>query len=381
MLNEFVKKGNLFFVLLILFVSNVSAVELFYDNFESGNLNGWTLNSLSNVTNWTANQTNSYQGNWHAQSRPLNSLISANVMERTISTAGYSNINFSYYRKIVEFDNSSDEFRVKWFNGVKWITLEDTPEIVINDSNYVLKNFVLPKSANNKVNFKIKFECSANAQNEFCRVDNVKISGQVKPVIQVTPSYVGALEYMTDNWYSVLVNQSSQTVTFRGLNQSNNQGLIVVPIDSQNHFSKRINYVWFDGWFDNSSLYLNQYVGTGNSYFGNSSQMSSGAYVTQVTLPNSLYAGINSSILVTLLTNFNTMQSQFAPSSSLGAQTTANIDPIWNAAGHPYGEVLYQSQVLTNGSLSSAEISEWVKEDLSVNGMTPRWTVSLTKSI
>ncbi len=296
-------------------------------------------------------------------------------MERTISTAGYSNINFSYYRKIVEFDNSSDEFRVKW------ITLEDTPEIVINDSNYVLKNFVLPKSANNKVNFKIKFECSANAQNEFCRVDNVKISGQVKPVIQVTPSYVGALEYMTDNWYSVLVNQSSQTVTFRGLNQSNNQGLIVVPIDSQNHFSKRINYVWFDGWFDNSSLYLNQYVGTGNSYFGNSSQMSSGAYVTQVTLPNSLYAGINSSILVTLLTNFNTMQSQFAPSSSLGAQTTANIDPIWNAAGHPYGEVLYQSQVLTNGSLSSAEISEWVKEDLSVNGMTPRWTVSLTKSI
>ncbi len=153
---------------------------IFYDNFESRTLTGWTNTAVSGALKWTASTTNPQQGSWHAQSQPRSTSEPASVLERQISTIGYENIKFSYYRRLVELD-SGDEFKVKWFDGTSWIFLEQTGSNSARDSSYKYKEFALPSSANNNANFRIKFECTAGAVSEFCRVDNVNISASSAP--------------------------------------------------------------------------------------------------------------------------------------------------------------------------------------------------------
>ncbi len=153
----------------------IGPVELFFDNFESGTLNGWILAKVSGANYWTTSITNPYQGTYHAQSQPMSTTEPASTIEKTISTSGYSNIKFSYYRKLIGLD-IADEFKAKWYDGATWQILEQTGSNSANDASYIFKEFTLPSSANNNPNLKIRFECTAGAVSEFCRVDNVKIT-------------------------------------------------------------------------------------------------------------------------------------------------------------------------------------------------------------
>ena len=151
--------------------------QIFFDDFESGTLNGWTTTAVSGANTWTNTNTNPYLGTRHAQSKPQSTIEPASILERTISTVGYNNINFSYYRKLIGLD-TADEFKVRWFDGAVWSILEQTGSNSANDASYIYKTFNLPASAANNPNFRIKFECTAGAVSEFCRVDNVNIMGQ-----------------------------------------------------------------------------------------------------------------------------------------------------------------------------------------------------------
>ena len=155
----------------------VGPATLLFDNFEDGNLNGWTTNAVSGGNVWTVVSINPYQGVYHAQSKPMSTTEPASVLERSVSTSGYVVVTVNYYRKLVGLD-IADEFKAKWFDGVSWRVLEQTGSSSANDAGYVLKSFVLPASAGNNANFKIRFECTAGAVSEFCRVDNVEIVGQ-----------------------------------------------------------------------------------------------------------------------------------------------------------------------------------------------------------
>ncbi|MGV8152430.1 MAG: BPL-N domain-containing protein [Candidatus Nanoarchaeia archaeon] len=147
-------------------------VAFFFDGFESGSLASWTLTTIEN--NWKISTLNPYQGSYYAEAKPMNTNVPASVMERAISTAGYSNIKLSYYRKLVGLD-AADEFQAKWFDGVNWNVLESTGSSSANNAAYIYKEYALPSTASNNANFKIKFECTAGATSEYCRVDNVKL--------------------------------------------------------------------------------------------------------------------------------------------------------------------------------------------------------------
>jgi hypothetical protein len=151
--------------------------QIFFDDFESGILNGWTTTTVYGGFAWTNSNTNPYLGTRHAQSQPRSTTEPASVLERTISTMGYNNINFSYYKKLIGLD-VADEFKVKWFNGATWTVLEQTGGSSANDANYISRTFILPIGAGNNANFRIRFECTAGAVSEFCRVDNVLVIGQ-----------------------------------------------------------------------------------------------------------------------------------------------------------------------------------------------------------
>ncbi len=173
------KKISLFFILFgMFFISLVGATTIFSDDFEDGGIADWNLTAVSGANNWTASSTNPFNGLWHAQSQPQSTTEPASVMEMNVSTQGFNNINFSYYRRLIALD-AADEFQVEWFNGTSWIVLEQTGGASADDASYLLRSFNLSNVGNNNSNLRIKFECTAGAVSEFCRVDNVTITGDL----------------------------------------------------------------------------------------------------------------------------------------------------------------------------------------------------------
>lgn len=150
----------------------IGPTEIFFDGFENG-ISGWTLSHASGANDWTVSTANPYFGSYHANVNPADTDNPASSLERTISTVDHSNIKFSYYRKLV-LPTDLKMFKAKWFDGTTWRVLEST--VHVSDTGYLYKEFDLPPSANNNPNFRIKFECTSGAINDYCRVDNVKLT-------------------------------------------------------------------------------------------------------------------------------------------------------------------------------------------------------------
>jgi len=363
---------TLFFYLL----GTVSASTIFYDGFESGNLSGWNLDPSTNGVNWTDSQSDVYAGNWSAQSHTLSASLS--TMTKSINATGYLNITLSYYRKLVGLD-ASDRFRARWFDGSNWVSVEDTSGTAVNNSNYVFMNFSLPANVYNNPQFAIRFDCNAQSSDEYCRVDDVLVTGQ--PIIPLT-NYIGFFDYMPGQTYSVFIDQNAGHVVFTGSNISNQNVVFIVPIlpyYSQNHLSKRINYVWFDGWFDNQSLYLNQYVGINSTVTAPAVQLSNpDLYYSSLIIPGIPYLGLSNEPVDVTINSVAGMSKLYPIAYPLSLVSYSFIDSIWNTAGHAYGPELFETRLIQAGNSSTISVSQWVKEDLGYNGMNPKWTVPLT---
>ncbi len=364
---------------LFLFLSFASAVSIFDEGFESGILSGWELSSAWNGTNWTAMQNDSNYGVWHAESNPQDTHIEVSNIEKSISTIGYQNISVSYFRKLTGLD-SGDSFRVKWFNGNNWTYLENTENVT--DSNYIYRYFSLPSSAVNNSNFKVRFECSADAQNEYCKLDDVSVQGDaISAGTNVSSgNYQGHFNYMPGYVYGFFINasninNSNNYITFSGLNQSNQGSYHSAQLDILNRFVKRINYVWFYGWFNSQNLYVNQYVGTGNIYSAPAMVGFPGSYYALVNLTNVPYFGQFSSVQVYMnsISNLSTI----VPVGYSSLYTVSSIDSVWQTAAHVYDPILLQTRIVQNANQTNIEVELWVKEDLAYNGMIPRWTSPL----
>ncbi len=215
------KKGvrlEVLFSILILFTlflaSDVKATTIFSETFESGTLGGWTLSNAAGANNWTASSTDPFQGSFHAQSLPQSTTEPASVIERVISTSGYNNIIINYTRKLIGLD-AADEFQMEWFDGTSWAILELTGSSAADDLSYLSKQFSLPSGANNNANLKIKFECTAGAVSEFCRVDNVLILGDIidstPPIVTINFPTNGSFYKSTLN-FNVSLNENGSII-------------------------------------------------------------------------------------------------------------------------------------------------------------------------
>ena len=205
-------------------ISAFAQTEIFFDGFESG-ISGWSLSHASGANDWTASTTDPYQGSYHAQSQPSSTTEPASIMEKTISSSGYQSIIINYSRKLVGLDGV-DEFQVKWFDGSTWQILEQTGANPADDLAYVSKQFSLGSGANNNAAFAIKFECTAGAVSEFCRVDNVKIVGD-EIIIDTTAPDISII-YPQNISYSVnvgLLNYTASDANLQACWYSLNNGL------------------------------------------------------------------------------------------------------------------------------------------------------------
>ncbi len=141
---------------LMLCISLASAVTIFSDDFNDGDLNGWTItNNPSSLpgTQWTA--INNY-----AEAKPGNGSASPSegttTLQRIISSSGYESIIVGYGRQLEDFE-SSDFFNISWsIDGSTYTSLESNS--TGGDSSFVSKSFNLPSSANNNANLRLKFD-------------------------------------------------------------------------------------------------------------------------------------------------------------------------------------------------------------------------------
>lgn len=192
----------------VFLMSLASAATIFSDDFNDSNLNGWIITNNPTTlsgTSWT-NAITAY-----AEAKPgASSTLGTSILSRTISTSGFENIVVKYDRQLVGFD-SEEEFKVLWSaDGISFYVLEETLTLTPDDTNLVQKTFNLPSSANNNANLQIKFECSTNAQSDFCKLDNVIIEGTV-PSASLTNAAICAYDD------GITTNEGELEVTIKGI--------------------------------------------------------------------------------------------------------------------------------------------------------------------
>ncbi|MBW2999716.1 Ig-like domain-containing protein, partial [Candidatus Woesearchaeota archaeon] len=140
----------------------------FFEGFESGSLltNNWTNTGAGN--DWVIDTNYPYAGTYAIEGDPQG----LSFLETNVSTAGFYNITFSYYREDWAMD-AGEYCGVDWYNGTDWIEL-DNSSIGWGYTQFV---HFLPSSADNNPNLKIRFKVYAGLPNEECYVDNVKVMG------------------------------------------------------------------------------------------------------------------------------------------------------------------------------------------------------------
>ncbi|MEK6926018.1 MAG: hypothetical protein AABW50_01950 [Nanoarchaeota archaeon] len=356
------KKYLLFFVLIFSF-NLLNAVVIFNDTFESGTLSGWGLSAVSGANNWTASSTDPFGGLWHAQSQPQSTTEPASVMEINVSTQGFNNINFSYYRRLIALD-AADEFQAEWFNGTGWTILEQTGSVSADDASYLQRSFNLSNMGNNNSNLKIKFECTAGAVSEFCRVDNVTVIGDTILVNDTTPPQI-TISSPLNATLNTSTPRLNLTVTEPNIDR------VWVSIDN----GPNITYAYSNGTIDFGKLNLifaDDFGGYANGSDGSLTWTNPLSFRTAI-IENKTYKLFNETAIIDALsyiTNFNNLNYEtnvkvMVPNGSFGG---AYLTPR-------FGDVNNKYEIALDYDFSSININKVVNGSWS--NLAALWTGNL----
>ncbi|MEK6908576.1 MAG: putative S-layer protein [Nanoarchaeota archaeon] len=167
---KFVKLTSLFAViaLAVLSLAFASASTLFLDDFNSGVPSQWTPGT------WTLSS-----GYLESGASSANNSINS-IATRSASTSNFNNIVLSFDRWLFDSGNNNFETGNNFivsisYDGVTFVQVSSVTGSTA--TSFTSQSFTLNSSANNNSNFKIRFECSTDSGNEFCRIDNVRIDG------------------------------------------------------------------------------------------------------------------------------------------------------------------------------------------------------------
>ena len=137
-------------------------VSLFFGGFESGNFSaeGWATSGIPQVST-AADQGGTYGAR----------VRSTSWIEKSISTAGHTDIELWYARRTSGLDSGEFLYVESW-NGSSWTTIE-----TVNSTGWGFPGWALPGDAANNSAFKIRFRTNANRNNERGDVDDVEVIG------------------------------------------------------------------------------------------------------------------------------------------------------------------------------------------------------------
>ncbi|MCJ7693449.1 MAG: hypothetical protein MUO22_08555 [Sedimentisphaerales bacterium] len=145
--------------------TTMSAVTLFSDGFESGDLDtgGWTSGGDVSVNN-----KSEYSGKYGVE------LQLTGWIEKVISTTGYTNIHVKFAALTKGLDVEGYEYLfVEWFDGSDW-----NEAAAIRPGSWSLEDLLLDSGAENNSSFKLRFRILAsNPNEELANVDDVELTG------------------------------------------------------------------------------------------------------------------------------------------------------------------------------------------------------------
>lgn len=193
----------------------------------------------------------------------------------------------------------------------------------------------------------------------------------------VSADSFGVFSYLPGYDYSVYVNDTSESLIF--VNTLNSLDYFVVP-HHDSKFTYKVNNVWFSGEFNATSLNINQYVWDSASYASHASILAPGVYfglfayqIFTITGPGFLYA--NATI------DYNKGISYVSTEQySSALYSESHLQSNLNVSAHVYGPVLFELSCCTSSPLGSPgtfNVKQYSKEDLLINGLAPKWVVSL----
>ncbi len=147
---------------------------LFFDGFESGTLE--TKNWITSGTGepWQVGEgaSKSHEGTFYA----LASGSGEHILEADVDTAGYENLNLSFYYGISGM-GSSGYFVIEWYDGDQWNSIFNFSD---NAVRYTCFNCSLPEGACDNPDFKLRFGCSLG-HGGTVYIDNVELMGMEIP--------------------------------------------------------------------------------------------------------------------------------------------------------------------------------------------------------
>lgn len=138
-------------------------VVLFSDDFESGSFaaGGW-IHKRARVLSQAA-----HTSNFGARIRKKGKI------ERTIDTTGYTKIVLQYWRRTKNYD-AKEKLLIRWYDGAKWRTLENTQSV-----GWGVLTYNLPVGAENNPNFAIRLKSRADSGKERGDVDDIVVTGSL----------------------------------------------------------------------------------------------------------------------------------------------------------------------------------------------------------
>ena len=170
-------------VAVLFFIMNGAgaAASLFSDGFESGDLSAWTSADPQWITQGTTAHTGIKRGT--AMGPGMGSLMKAQ------STAGFENVQLSYWYRIQQTLESTDHVHVEWSgDGTTWHQLADHTGTAT--SSFQFASWALPVSAENLTTFEFRFHASLGNSSDVFWLDDVELTGDAiaAPTPTATPT-------------------------------------------------------------------------------------------------------------------------------------------------------------------------------------------------
>jgi len=162
--------GLIFLIIIFLFVIFVFAsTQLFYDDFNDGNVAGWTS---SGGGSWSASNVQTYD-TYSARYYCYTCSPANFTPTNPISTVGYESITFSYQRR-TSFLGGGDSLIIYWTDGTNYYQLWGGTTA----TEWQAGSHDLPSGASENPNFNILFNCHHDGGYwDVCNIDNIKIEG------------------------------------------------------------------------------------------------------------------------------------------------------------------------------------------------------------
>lgn len=205
---------------------------------------------------------------------------------------------------------------------------------------------------------------------------SIFLVGAVFASSDLPDDYFGYLAYSSNETYYFYLNSTSESIYFVGANESNNNQSIEIPYYS-NEFKQRINYGWYQGWFDSSNLYLNEYVPAEISYSQSPTEVN-GTYSSSFLLdiiPLVNMTNVSLTVVIDTVNNISIIESLTHPELN----SNVSLYSVFNDSNGPhfysFSTIALETRLTPD---KNVELHLWFKDDFWENGLAPHWISPLT---